>query len=490
MNRLINFFNSDFYQYNESSVYLENKMENDIANFDVFYRGSCPFTIVAGIDEVIYMIEEFINTDSNTKRNFLKNLIYDEKLIDYLSETPFSIDIKGFRNGDIVFPNEPILSIKGPIIQARILETPILNILQYYLECAKEISEIKRVVNSKKLLYFGIRRSAGLSASLVSSRVTRMFGFDGFSSILYGHEINEKSSGTMSHAYVQSFGTSKENELKAFDLFIKNNKYGYPNILLIDTYDSIGRGIENAIRAFKNNIEKIKTGIYGIRIDSGNIEDIVIKCREKLDNAEFKDAIIVVSGGLNSFKIAEFEKKYIPIDIYGIGDSIAKYNDRYGEINLVYKLSEYNGEKLLKISNDPKKRTLAGEKAVVRVFFDDDFIDIMFTGEDSINIDFDLNENREIYKFINKELLNNGINKEILKIQMISNHYMKNGIIIEKNKKILELEKSSIYFNEFTLPYLKKYLDKEIKLKNSKVFISKKLAKINNELINKLNITM
>lgn len=458
VNKVHKIFNSDKYQYTESSVYLQENMENIIATFDVFVRvKNNEYAIVNGIEEVIDLINILNKSSYDEKKKYLYKIIDDKSLVEYIASTKFEGSIKGVRNGEIVFTNEPILTITAPIIVAKILETPILNVLHYCITTATTAHKIINASKNKDVLFFGSRRASGFDGMILSSKSSYIVGDKGQSNIMFDYYYNKKSVGTMSHSYIQSFGMSSEGEYEAFDLFIKNNKKPKnPLIMLIDSYDSLGIGIKNAIKAFKNNrIDDNYEGIYGIRIDSGNLLENSIKCRKLLIENGLNKAKIVLTGGLNEKKIKDIIEKKGEVDIFGVGDAIS-----IGEnvVSTVYKMSKINDNDVMKISNDIEKTSYPGNKKIYKINENDEYYHVVTLEDEKI-------ENIKEENYINKEAI----------IEKITLDYIKNGEFIEKNIEKLTLEKSREYFS-------KNKVNIE-KIKKEKIIFSKKLEKLKKKLI-------
>ncbi len=275
------FLNSDRYQYTEAEIYFENGFENQVATFDVFVRTEKKndYVVVYGIKEVLELIDILNGTDYDTKKGYLKKLLENEGLIEYLANMKFTGSIKGLRDGEIVFSNEPILTITAPIIQTKILETPILNILNYQMQIASISSRVVRVARGRGVVFFGTRRIQGFEAAMSAVKATYVTGNVAHSNLMGEYYYNLKSIGTMTHSYIQSFGVTRNSEYKAFESFIKVHKEKKRSlIMLIDTYDTLKIGIKNAVKVFKNNVAmppKMLTTVYKMsKINDENVMKI------------------------------------------------------------------------------------------------------------------------------------------------------------------------------------------------------------------------
>ena len=354
--------NSDRYQYTESDIFLMENMEEKIAVFDVYFRKTEDggFAVVAGVQEVINLIEILNSTPEEEKRMYFSEILEEEHLVDYLSKMKFTGDILAMRDGEIVYPNEPVLTVKAPLIQAKILETPILNIINMQMAIATKASRVTRAAYPIPVSSFGSRRAHGFDSAVAGNKAAVIGGCANHSNLVTEYKYGIPSVGTMAHSYVQTFGVGSQAERTAFETFIKHRKNREKNslILLIDTYNTIGMGIKNAIEAFKNcGIDDNYKGMYGVRIDSGDLAYLSKKCRKILDEAGFKKAKIVLTNSLNEELIRS----------YGVGDEIAvsKSNPCFGG---VYKIVEIDNEPVIKISEDVVKISNPGFKEVYRVY--------------------------------------------------------------------------------------------------------------------------
>ncbi|MGY0395346.1 nicotinate phosphoribosyltransferase [Fusobacterium sp. SYSU M8A802] len=364
--------NSDRYQYTESDIFLMEHMEEKIAIFDVFFRKTEDggFAVVAGVQEVINLIEILNNTSTEEKRMYFSEIIEEQHLVDYLSNMKFTGDIYAMRDGEIAYPNEPVLTIKAPLIQAKILETPILNILNMQMAIATKASRVTRAAYPVPVSSFGSRRAHGFDSAVAGNKAAVIGGCVNHSNLVTEYKYGIPSIGTMAHSYVQTFGVGSEAERTAFETFIKHRQNREKNalILLIDTYNTLGMGIKNAIEAFKNcGIDDSYKGIYGIRIDSGDLAYLSKKCRAILDEAGFKKAKIVLTNSLNEELIRSLREQGVCADIYGVGDEIAvsKSNPCFGG---VYKIVQIDNNPVIKLSEDVVKISNPGFKEVYRVY--------------------------------------------------------------------------------------------------------------------------
>ncbi len=455
MERFFKFLNSDRYQYTECEVYLQNNMQNQMATFDVFLRTEKKndYAVVYGIADVLELIDILASTSYSDRKKYLSKVLNNLDLIEYIANMQFTGSVKGVRDGEIIFSNEPILTITAPLIQGKILETPVLNILHYQILAATVTSKIVQVSKDKEVLFFGSRRTAGFEAVMSITKAAYLAGCTAHSNLMGEYFYGLKSAGTMTHGFIQSFGMGKDSEYKAFDTFIKTYRdKKQALIMLIDAYDTLESGINNAVKAFKENgIDDEYEGSYGVRIDSGNLEELSKKCREILDKNGFYKAKIILTSGLDEEKIKELVENGVKADIFGVGDAIALPKK---EISTVYKMSKINGNDVMKISNENKKMSLPGNKNLYRICENNDFYDIVML------------ENEKIEK--NKKVKEKENLEKMRDVRKLTIDYIISGKKVYENYRLLDLKKSKKYY-ENNLPFVKKIYCEKMKLKRVKL---------------------
>ena len=355
---------TDAYEFNMGNGYLLTKKKDEVGVFDLFFRrvpNNGGYAIMAGIDKVI----EYVNNLKFDERelDYFRRQGYSKEFIDYLANFKFSGDIYAIPDGTPVFPNEPLITIKAPIIEAQILETAILSIVNGAMEHATGARRIVEAANGVPVMEFGARRADGLDAAIDASIYGVMAGCKGTSNVHAANMLNMKALGTMAHSYIESF----DNELEAFMAFALNNPDNAT--LLVDTYDTLRSGVPNAIKTFKylkdNNI---KANI-GIRIDSGDLAYLSKKAREMMDEAGFSDAKIVLSNGLTAEVIETLYNQGAKFDSLGVGDNISKPNGRMGCVYKEVAIEKDNHfDPRIKLSNDTIKIVNPGYKKLYRVY--------------------------------------------------------------------------------------------------------------------------
>jgi nicotinate phosphoribosyltransferase len=393
---------ADEYEYTMSYGYLLNDKKELEVVFDVFFRkvpNDGGYAVMAGLDKIIDYIEGLRYSEQDL--DYFRRAGYPKKLVDFLKYSNFTGDIYAIPDGTPVFPNEPILTVKAPIIQAQVLETAILCFLNGSMEHAtgarriiestprdKEvfIDDLKVREANARVMEFGARRADGPEAAIDASIYGIMAGCVGTSNIIAADMLNMKALGTMAHSWIEIFDT----ELDSFIAYAK----AFPNncILLVDTYDTLRSGIPNAIKTFeymKSN--GIDTSHIGIRIDSGDLAYLSKEARKMLNAAGFPQAKICLSNGLDDKTIKSLIEQGAEFDSLGVGDNISKPNGRMG---CVYKAvaAKKDGEWIpkIKLSNDAIKIVNPDFKKLYRAYDKDTgyaIADIMTRQGEKINQD-------------------------------------------------------------------------------------------------------
>ena len=364
---------SDKYQYTMGKSFYENGMKDKIAVFNLFFRKAPDnnnWAVVSGTREAMQMVAGLGSEDITFFEQFLPGEEYRE-FREYLAHMKFTGKVYAMKEGEIAFPKEPIITVVGPIIEAQVLETPLLCIMNHQMAIATKASRVTRAA-SHPVSEFGSRRAHGPWAAQYGAKAAFIGGCASSSNILAGVEFGFPSSGTMAHSYTTSFGCSIEGEYKSFDTYIKTHR-GEGLILLIDTFDTLKCGVKNAIKAFKaNGIDDSYPQGYGVRLDSGDLAYLSVKCREALDEAGLKNCKIFATNSLDEYIISDLEKQGAAIDSYGVGDAIAtsKHNPCFGN---VYKLVQVDDEPILKRSEDKAKLINPGFQVTYRIIQDGKF---------------------------------------------------------------------------------------------------------------------
>lgn len=364
---------SDKYQYTMGKSYYEQGMKEKRAIFNLFFR-KAPDTnnwaVVSGIQEALEMIK---GLGSQTPAFFEKFIPGEEyaPFRQYLADMHFTGDVYAMKEGEISFPTQPIITIEGPIIEAQVLETPLLCIMNHQMAVATKASRVTRSTK-KPVSEFGSRRAHGPWAATYGAKAAYIGGCANTSNILTGVMFGMPVAGTMAHSYITSFGCTIKGELDAFKAYINTHR-NESLILLIDTYDTLYCGLKNAITAYKEcGIDDSYPYNYGIRLDSGDLAYLSRKCRDMLDKAGLTKCKIFATNSLDEYLISDLERQDAKIDVYGVGDAIAtsKHNPCFGN---VYKLVQIDGEPLLKRSEDRSKLINPGFQVTYRIIQNDVF---------------------------------------------------------------------------------------------------------------------
>ena len=358
---------SDKYQYTMGKSFYDNGSTDKIAVFNLFYRKAPEnnnWAVVSGVDEVIEMVQNLGGKEPEFFEKFLPGDEYAE-FRKYLSGMKFTGNLYAMREGEIAFPNQPVIIVEAPLIEAQVLETPMLCIMNHQMAVATKASRVCRATN-KPVSEFGSRRAHGPWAAVYGAKAAVIAGCAGTSNVLTGNIFGCGSTGTMAHSFVTSFGCTVEGEHKAFDSYIKTHR-GENLILLIDTYDTLKCGLLNAIRAFRENgIDDSYPYGYGVRLDSGDLAYLSIEVRKLLDANGMKNCKVFATNSLDEYLISDLERQGACIDCYGVGDAIATSKNApcFGN---VYKLVALDGQNVMKMSEDRAKMINPGFQITWRI---------------------------------------------------------------------------------------------------------------------------
>jgi len=351
---------TDLYEFTMAQSYLENNMQNLVATFEVFIRRlpkNYSYFVVMGVEDSIDKILNLHFSDEDL--GYLSSLGFSNQFLKYIAEIKFEGEIRSVREGTIVFPNEPIMQITAPIIQAQILESFVLNTINLQTTLATKASRVVIAANGKPVVEFGLRRTQGEDAALAAAKCSYAAGAIGTSNVLAGKLYNIPVFGTMAHSFIEAF----EDEEKAFEAFAKT--FPSRTTILVDTYDTI-EGTKKAIKIAKD-LEKKGYKLSAIRIDSGDLIQLSKECRKLLDDAGLNYVKIMVSGDLDEYKIKELIENGAKVDSFGVGTRMSTSSDA-PFVDIVYKLVEIqkNGEKIPIVKLSPQKVTLPLRKQVYR----------------------------------------------------------------------------------------------------------------------------
>lgn len=357
---------TDKYQINMMYAHWVNGTQNRKAVFDVYFR-KLPFgngyAVFAGLDRIVDYIRNLTFGDEEIAYLREQEESYRPEFLDELRRFRFTANLDAVPEGTIVFPSEPLIRVEGRIFETQLIETAVLNFMNYQTLIATKASRIKQVAGNDGLLEFGTRRAQEADAAVWGARAAYIAGFDATSNMLAGMRFGIPTKGTHAHAWVQSHGT----EAEAFDRFAA----ALPDqvTLLVDTYDTLDSGVPNAIRAAKKLEERDKR-MNAIRLDSGDLAFLSKRARAMLDEAGLPDVKIVASNDLDETVILNLKAQGARIDTWGVGTQLITGGSEPA-LGGVYKLAarEQDGvyEPVIKISGNPEKVTTPGRKDAYRI---------------------------------------------------------------------------------------------------------------------------
>ncbi|NLY67187.1 MAG: nicotinate phosphoribosyltransferase [Tissierellia bacterium] len=359
---------ADFYEFTMANGYFENGMEDTIAYFDMFFR-SIPddggFAIMAGVEQLIQYLNNLRFTEEDIEY-FRSKKMFSEEFLDYLRNFEFKCDVWAIPEGTPIFPGEPIVIVRGPIIQAQIVETMILITVNHQSLIATKANRIVRAAQGRPVMEFGARRAQGYEGAILGARAAYIGGVAGSSCTIVDRDFNIPALGTMAHSWIQLFPT----ELDAFRAYARL----YPDncVLLVDTYNVLKSGVPNAIKAFKEEVVPRGYRPKGIRIDSGDIAYLSKEARKMLDEAGFEDCPIVASSGLDEYSIRDLLNQGAKIDSFGVGENLitSKSDPIFGGVYKLTAVESKDGEIIpkIKVSENVEKITNPGFKQLYRLY--------------------------------------------------------------------------------------------------------------------------
>ncbi|MEG0014523.1 MAG: nicotinate phosphoribosyltransferase [Cellulosilyticaceae bacterium] len=360
---------TDLYQLTMMQGYYENDVNNHLVAFDLFYRSNPSkngYAICAGLEQAMAYIEELHFEEADII--YLDSLnLFSKDFLEYLKDFKFTGDIDAVPEGTIVFPEEPLMRVTAPIFEAQFVETALLNIINHQSLIATKAARVVRAAEGDTVLEFGLRRAQGPDAGVYGARAAMIGGCHATSNVLTGREFGVPVAGTHAHSWVMSF----EREIEAFRTYARI----FPDncLLLVDTYDTLGSGVPNAIKVFDEmKAAGIESKKFGIRLDSGDLAYLSKKARIMLDEAGHQGAIISASCDLDEYLIADLKRQGAKITLWGVGTKLITSDD-CPSFGGVYKLAaemnqEGRYEAKLKVSDNPAKVTNPGIKKIVRVY--------------------------------------------------------------------------------------------------------------------------
>ena len=355
---------TDLYELTMGYGFFKEKRHEQRAVFDIFFRQNelITYSLAAGLQQAIEYVENIHFTGDDIR--YLRGLgLFDEEFLSYLKNMRFTGDIYAVKEGEPVFPGEPILTVRAPVVQAQFLETALLNIINHQTLIASKAAKICAAAGGG-VMEFGLRRAQGADAGVYGARAAMIGGCVGTSNVYAGKLFHVPVSGTMAHSWVMNFGS----ELEAFRAYAES----FPEncLLLVDTYDTLRSGVPNAIKVFRELREKGYEP-KGIRLDSGDLAYLSKEARKMLDDAGFENAIICASGDLDETLIRSLKAQGARIDTWGVGTKLITSAD-LPALGGVYKLAAVyeNGREIpkIKLSDTTEKITNPSFKEVYRIY--------------------------------------------------------------------------------------------------------------------------
>lgn len=354
---------NDLYQINMAESYWNDGIHERMAVFDLYFR-SMPFNsgyaVFNGLKRVIQFIENFKFTETDIE--YLSSIGYQDDFLSYLKDLKFTGNIRSMQEGELCFGNEPLIRVEAPLIQAQLIETVLLNIVNFHTLIATKASRIRQVAPNDILMEFGTRRGQELDAALWGARAAYIGGFNSTSNVRAGKLFGIPVSGTHAHALVQTYG----DEYIAFKKYAERHK---DCVFLVDTFHTLKSGVPTAIKVAQELGDKIN--FVGIRLDSGDIAYLSKEARKMLDEAGFKNAKIIASNDLDEQTITSLKSQGAKVDSWGVGTKLITGYDQPA-LGAVYKLvavenNEGNYVDRIKLSNNAEKVTTPGKKKVYRI---------------------------------------------------------------------------------------------------------------------------
>ena len=361
---------TDLYELTMMQGYFKEKDANETVIFDAFYRSNpnnAGYAVCAGLDQVIEYIKNLHFEQDDV--DYLRSTgLFGEDFLEYLSQFRFSGDIYAIPEGTVIFPREPLVKVIAPIMEAQLIETALLNIINHQSLIATKAARVVNAAQGDGVMEFGLRRAQGPDAGIYGARAAMIGGCIGTSNVLCGKMFDVPVKGTHAHSWIMSF----PDELTAFRTYAR--LYPTACILLVDTYDTLESGVPHAIQVFKEMREAgIPLTFYGIRLDSGDLAYLSKKAKKMLDEAGFPDAVISASNDLDETLISSLKLQGATINSWGVGTNLITSKD-CPSFGGVYKLAAIQDKKTrefipkIKLSENAEKITNPGNKKILRIY--------------------------------------------------------------------------------------------------------------------------
>ncbi len=424
----------DLYELTMANGYLSEKGRQNYVTFDVFFRKNPDnggYAIFAGLEQVIEYIENMHFDKEDI--DYLRSLnLFSEEFLEYLSTYKFMGDVYAFREGTIMYPNEPIITVHAPLIDAQLIETAILAQVNHQSLIATKSSRIVRAARGRAVSDFGARRAHNMDAAVYGARAAFIGGAVGTATVLAGQMFDIPLSGTMAHSWVMY----QEDEFTAFKRFCET----YPDnaVLLIDTYDVLESGVPNAIRVAKEVLEPMGKRLKGVRLDSGDLAYLSRKVRQKLNEVGLEDCMVIASNSLDEYTITSILDQGGAIDSFGVGERLitSKSDPVFGA---VYKIVEVDkdGEKIpkIKISETVEKITNPGTKRVYRIYDEEGrAISDLLTKSDEVV------DTSKPYRYVDSKKPWKNLRYENFTIQDLQQCVIKDGKRVSKKESLKDIQ--------------------------------------------------
>ncbi len=359
---------SDFYEFTMANGFFKEGQKDRIAYFDMFFRripDGGGFAVMAGVEQMIEYLKNLSFTNEDIEYLRSKNL-FCEEFLDYLKNFKFECDVWAIPEGTPIFPHEPIVVVRGPVIQAQFVETMILLSINHQSLIATKANRIVRAAEGRPVMEFGSRRAQGYNAAILGARAAYIAGCSGTACTMADRDFRLSALGTMAHSWIQLF----DSEYEAFRAYAKN----YPDTctLLVDTYNVLNSGIPNAIKVFDEVLKPMGKRPRGVRIDSGDITYLSKKCRKMLDDAGYPDCGIVASNSLDEYIIRDMIRQGAEITSFGVGERLitSRSEPVFGGVYKLVAVEDGNGTVIpkIKVSENVEKITTPGFKQVYRLY--------------------------------------------------------------------------------------------------------------------------
>jgi len=350
---------TDLYQLTMAQGYFLSGKHTQQATFDYFFRKNPyegGYVLFAGLQDLLDLLQDFKYSEEDI--NYLREEGFNKDFLSYLKHFRYQGTLYSVREGEIVFPNEPLIVSRGNLIETQLIETLLLNVINIQSLIATKASRIRKVAGDRTFMDFGMRRAQGLG-TIWASRAAYIGGTNATSNVLSGKLYGIPLSGTQAHSWIESF----DSELEAFRIFAETATGKV--ILLVDTYDTLMSGVPNAIKIAREMKEKGRK-VDGIRLDSGDLANFAQKSRNLLDNAGFQKIKIIASNQLDEYVIRSLNEQGAPVDGFGVGTELITGRPS-AALDGVYKMSYCNGDPKIKLSENIEKITLPGNKKLYRI---------------------------------------------------------------------------------------------------------------------------